>query len=143
MEYTISDIGTLRIYMYMWAVFVTLLFLAIVILSVIKIPFDLKPGKHSDVSQRRIVFFIGLALTITSVFFLQLNFVIDNLKARVLEDDMFVVIQALGQTIPATVLTSGTLYLILFAVVAMLTQQWIGYKPYSVLKSNNKWLGLF
>lgn len=143
MEYTISDIGTLRMYMYMWAVIVTLISLTGVIVSVIKIPFELKPGKQSDVFKRRVTFFIGLALTVTSVFFLQLNFVIENFRSRILEDDMIVVIQALGQTIPATVFTSGILYLILFAAVAMTAQQWIGYKPYSVLKSNNKWFGLF
>lgn len=143
MEYTISDIGTLRMYMYIWAVIVTLVLLAVNVFSVITIPFELKPGKQSDVNKRRVIFILGLFTTITVVFFLQMNFVIQNFKARILEEDMTVVTQALAQSIPWTVVTSGLLYLILFSVLAMTAQRWIGYKPYSVLKSDNKWFGLF
>jgi len=143
MEYTISDIGTLRMYMYLWTFFITLFFLAIIVFSVIKVPFDLKPGKQTDVFVRRIIFFLGLFVTISVVFFMQLNFVIQNFKKMIIEEDMTVVAQALSQTIPLTVVTSGILFVMLFTVLAMTTQQWIGYKPYSVLKSNNKWFGLF
>lgn len=142
MEYTISDIGTLRMYMYLWTFFITLFFLAIIVFSVIKIPFDLKLGKQTDVFVRRIIFFIGLFVTMAVVFFMQLRFIV-NFKVMIIEEDMTVVAQALAQTIPATVATSGVIFLILFTVLAMTFQQWIGYKPYSVLKSNNKWFGLF
>jgi hypothetical protein len=143
MEYTISDIGTLRIYMYMWTVILTLVCLAIIVSSIMKVSFDLKPGKQSDVTKRRIIFFLGLAITVTLVFFLQLNFVINNFRSKILDEDMMVVVKALEQTIPITVITSGVLYITLFTVLAITTQQWIGYKPYTVLKSNNKWFGLF
>lgn len=142
MEYTISDISTLRMYMYLWTSFITLFFLAICVFSIVKVPFDLKLGKQTDVLIRRIIFFSGLTTSVVTVFFFQLNYVIENFKSRILDEDMVVVIQALGKAIPFNLIASVVTFLMFYLLLAMGSKRWVGYKPYSVLKSNNKWFGI-
>jgi hypothetical protein len=143
MEYTIADIGTLKINMMIWTIIFTLTTLTISLLLVIIVPYNMKPGYQSDNLMRRITVLIGLLSSSAIVFLFHFNYLIDSYRPMIDQDDLMVVIQSLSQFILPMTITSLVLYTTLFVLLAITTKRWIGYKPYTVLKSNNKWIGLF
>jgi hypothetical protein len=143
MEYTTADIGTLKIHMTLWTVIFTFLILTISLVSVIKVPYNMKPGYQTDNAIRRIIFFFGLVISALTVFLFHFNYLVDSYRPMIYQEDLSIVIQALSQYIVSMLITSVVMYLSLFVLIAFTTKRWIGYKPYTVLKSNNKWFGLF
>lgn len=141
MTYTITDIGLLKMYIYIWAFIVTLLITGLVYLLNNLIQFTYQSKKKKDAGIRRINFVIGLNVNVVAVFFITILIVNNYFRPSVAENNVIVVINALERTINLVTWLSIPLYIVLFLAATLLLRNKY-YKNMTILKSNNKILGI-
>ena len=141
MTYTITVIGLLEMYVYIWAFIITLLITGLVYLINNTVTFSYHSKKNKDAGARRIVFFIGLIVNVLVVFFSSMAIANDIFRPNVAENNTVVVMNALEQAINSVTFISIPVYVLLFLTITYLLRNKY-YKNMMVIKSNNKIFGL-